>query len=160
MATLYSDLFPTGAQPPNGAQLPDAGPIEGKVRCTKVRYTFTGDEAAADVIRLFELPAGATILPKLSSTQVIVDAASALTLDVGDEDTLAPSPLVDSDADRYSDGVDNGAVGDKPFASGVAATALYTLNEQCWITSTLATLTTPVAGGIIDFIIYWREGSV
>lgn len=159
MATLYSDLFPTGAQPPNGAQLPDAGYIESKVHCTKVRYTFTGEEAASDVIRLFELPAGAVILPKISSQQVIVDSGGTLTLDIGDLDTLAPTPLVDSDADRYSAGVDCGAVGDKPFAGGVAAAALYELQEQCWITATIATLSTPAVGGIIDFIVYWREPS-
>lgn len=160
MATLWSDLFPTGAQPPNGAQLPDAGPIEAKVRCTKVRYTFTGDEAAGDVIRLFELPKGAVILPNISSQQVVVDCAGTLTIDVGDLDSTTESPLVADDADRYSDGVDCGAVGDKPFANGVAAAALYELGEQCWITATLATLATPAAGGILDFIIYWREPSV
>jgi len=157
--TFYSDLYPAGAVP-NGAQLPDAGPIESKVHCTKVRYTFTGTEAASDIIRLFELPAGATILPKISSVQVIVDAASgAFTLDVGDEDTLAPSPIVDSDADRYADGINVASAGDVPFTAGAAATVLYALNEQCWITATFATLATPIDGGILDFIIYWREPS-
>lgn len=158
MATLYSDLFPAGAVP-NGAQLPDAGPIEAKVHCTKVRYTFTGTEAAADVIRLFELPAGAVILPTPSEIQVIVDASGTLTLDVGDEDTLAPTPLIDSDADRYADGISASAVGRTAFANGVAALALYELQEQCWITATFATLSTPIDGGIIDFIIFWREPS-
>lgn len=156
--TFYSDLFPAGTAP-NGAQLPDAGPIEAKVHCTKVRYTFTGTEAQGDKIRLFELPAGAVVLPTPSEVQVIVDSGGVLTLDIGDEDTLAPTPLVDSDADRYADGINAASVGRVAFANGVAALALYTLQEQCWITCTFATLTTPLDGGILDFIVWYREPS-
>lgn len=163
MATKYADLHadlaadPTGVTPVQAGDYPSGDEFQRDVKLAKVRYSFKGDEVAADVIRLFRAKKGTTILPALSETQVIVDCAATLTVDVGDEDTLAPTPLIDSDADRYCDGIDCGAVGRDAFANGVAATALYTLQSDCWITATLATLVTPTDTGVIDFIIAYLE---
>jgi hypothetical protein len=140
----------------SNAELKRSTALEGlfagrELKVQKASYTFVGTEAALEHVELFKLPAGCTIIPWLSSLQVTTDAATTLTIDIGDEDTLAPTPLVDSDADRYCDGVDCGAAGFDLFANGVAATSeLYTLQSECYITMTFATLVTPVANGEIQ----------
>lgn len=130
----------------------------GRMLVAKATYTFLGTEAALENVRLFKLAKGDTIIPQLSYIFITVDAATTLTIDIGDTDSLAPSPLVDSDADRYADGIDCGAVGVDVFASGVAASAPYTLNEDAWITATFATLATPVAGGKMTVKVVYERG--
>jgi len=121
-----------------------------EVHMQTATYNFLGTEAALEVVALFMLPAGCTVVPWLSSLQVETDAATTMTIDIGDTDAYAPTPLVDEDADRYCDGVDCGAAGFDLFASGVAATSkLYTLHSECYITMTFATLVTPVTAGVM-----------
>jgi hypothetical protein len=151
MATLYSDLFPTRTSDIIGLQSRQEGyKTTPRYSFTNIDYTFVGTEAADDVVRLWKFPKGTIIIPQFSGLWTLVDAATTLTVDIGDLDTLTPSPLVASDADRYADGVDCGAVGYDSFGTaGVAYAAPYKLLEDCYVTMTFATLATPVAGGLI-----------
>lgn len=160
----YSDSFADLVSDPTGATLnqrvesrPTGNTFQRHMKTALVRYTSKGTEAGGDRIFLFQLKKGSTIIPQKCAARVLVDIAAALTLDVGDTDTEAPTPLIDSDADRYCDGVDIGAVGYDAFANGVAANALYSLRSDCWITATLATVTTPAEGGVIELEICYLE---
>lgn len=155
MPTFYSDIFPlrtSGAS--NLAERVEGYLLTPRYGPIFVDYTFVGDEAAGDVIRLCKLNQGDTIIAKDACVFVTVDAAGTLTLDVGDLDTGTPSPLVASDADRYADGINAAAVGLVSFGTaGVAYAAPYKVTEDCWLTCTLATLATPVAGGKLRFYV-------
>lgn len=153
MATFYSDLFPSRTSPDVGvAQRLEGYKTTPRYSFTNIDITFDGTEAAADVFRLWKAPAGTIIIPQFSGIWTLVDAAVTLTVDVGDLDSLTPSPLVANDADRYADGIDCGAVGYDSFGtSGVAYAAPYKLLEDAWITATLATLSTPADGGLLRF---------
>lgn len=153
--TLYADGV--AAALISSADAQDESNLNRRVRVRKATYTFAGTEAATAEVGLFKLPAGATVLPALSRLQVTTDCATTFTVDIGDTDTTTASPLVASDVDRYADGVDCGAAGDDAFASGVAAAALYTLGEECWITMKFATLVTPVAAGVINVYVAYLD---
>lgn len=164
MATKYADVFAdltadsTGeTQNQKVENFPSGNRFQRHLKVARARYTFKGDEAAGDVIRLFKLKKGCSILTQQSGIFTLVDAGAAMTIDVGDEDTLAPTPLVDSDADRYCDGVDCGAVGYDAFANGAAATQRMQLGSDCWITATIATLSTPSDVGLLEFEIFYLE---
>ena len=164
MATRYSDQYAdltadATAETENlgPRNTPSGNRFQRHMKTARVRYTLNGDEAAGDVIRLFKLSKGCMIIPELSRLFTLLDAGASMTVDVGDEDAEAPSPWVDSDADRYADGLDAGAEGVDVFASGAASTQRYTLASQCWITATLATLSTPSDEGVIDFEIVYLE---
>ena len=152
MATLYSDLYPVRTSPTVGVDQREEGyRITPRYQYTWIEYTFTGTEAQGDKIRLFKANAGTIIIPKYSDVYVITDPAVTLTLDVGDEDT-GGSPA--SDVDRYADGINIAAVGLVSFGTGgVAYAAPRKLTEDCYITATFATLSTPAAGGKIVFAI-------
>lgn len=155
MPTFYSDLFPSRTSDVVGLQNRKEGfRITPRYSPTFIEYTFVGDEAAGDVIRLWKGNAGDIILPKDAGVWVTVDPAATLTLDVGDLDTTSESPFVASDADRYADGINAAAVGWVSFGTAGAAYANpYRLGEDAWITCTLATLATPAAGGKLKFYI-------
>lgn len=164
MATKYSDPFADLTADATGEtenfrveNYPSGNRFQRHVKVALIPYTFKGDEAAGDVIKLFKLKKGCTIRTQTSGIFTLVDAGAAMTIDVGDEDTLAQTPLVDSDADRYCDGVDCGAVGYDAFANGVAATQRHTLGSDCWITATIATLSTPSDVGYLIFEIEYLD---
>ena len=122
--------------------------IGGLVQHAKVDLTLTADDIAGTVIKAFQLPPGAIVIPSLSSVVVQdVFGVTALTVDIGD--------IVDPD--RYSDGVSVLALGKAEFvhgtvvpdgetnqlavdATGVAAT------DTSIVTFKIATSTTPAAG--------------
>lgn len=168
MATLY----PYGFADPVGANYPSATPLDArkgtqrKLRFAEYEYHFSGSEAAADIIRLpfngpsGKWPKGIVVVPQLSYAFIETDGAVTLTLDVGDLDSAAASAAyangdsyavahVASDADRYADGLDVGAVGVDVFASGVAASIPHELQEACYLTATFVTLSTPAAAGVL-----------
>ncbi len=87
-ATLRSDqVTNSNAVPPTMNPTNIEG---GAVRRSRGTYTFTGSEAAADVIEMVNIPYGAIIIRELSTIQW-EDMGVTITVDVGDGD----------DDDRY-----------------------------------------------------------
>jgi hypothetical protein len=167
MATLYPAYL--SATPGNTYPAVSPAAAQGTQRSLKFAdyvYQFTGSEAALDVINLGlggankKFPKGTEVVPALSYSFVETDCAVTLTLDVGDLDTAAASAAylngdayavshTASDADRYCDGIDIGAVGVDAFANGVATAIPHVLQEDCLLTATFATLSTPSASGVL-----------
>lgn len=166
MATLYPIQFPAtpdGTYP--GTYNPQGSRTASRhLKFAEWLYEFTGSEVALDVIQLglgssnAKFPKGTEVFPQLSYFYVETDCAATLTCDCGDLDASAASYAhpngdaysvahVASDADRYADGVDCGAVGVDVFASGVAAAVPFVLQSDSYLTVTLATLVTPAANG-------------
>jgi hypothetical protein len=144
MATLYTNYAAVQLAPTPITMLQ---PLEATptTRVVQPVYTFTGAEAAADVIRVFQVPAGSIVIPHLSN--VVSDAvATTATITVGD-DGLGST----LDADRYSTALNVAAAGVDAFTGGAAATVPYQSTAEGWITVTLATLATPVAGKKLFF---------
>lgn len=173
-------LFPYGFTDPAGANYPSTTPLDArkstqrKLRFADYLYQFTGFEAAADIIRLAfgahnaPWPKGTEVFPQLSYSYVETDALASGTLDVGDLDTAAASAAyangdayavahIASDADRYADGLDIGAVGVDVFATGVAAAIPHKLQEACYLTATFATLVTPASAGVLRIRVAYFE---
>lgn len=75
-----------------GSYISDSALISGRVRFAQANATVrTGGLSASDVVELIDLPAGATIIPGLSSV-LVIDAAGAGTWNIGtsdDPDALA-----------------------------------------------------------------------
>lgn len=163
--------YPYGLSATPGYAYPASSPnasdgSQRGLRFAEYVYHFDGTEAADDVLYLglgsgnAKFPKGTTVVPQLSLAFVETDCAVTLTLDVGDLDTAAASAAysngdsyavahVASDADRYCDGVDAGAVGVDAFASGVATAIPHALQEDCLLTCTLKTVSTPSASGVL-----------
>lgn len=142
MTTLYAD----SANVPYRAE---NAPLAGRTRDRQLRfgvfkYTFTGDEVADDEIEFpLELEAGSMVFTHLGRVLTLVTAATALTLNIGDDDGAG-------DEDRYATLLDVAtAADDVPFDAHPA----YTLTERSKIYATLKTVTTPVEGGELLFIV-------
>lgn len=139
MANLYSDEYTQLNHPENR---PVANTVDKQVRTIVVNYTMTGTEAAADLIYLAPLPAGAEVKKTGTYTQSVGTVAATATLDVGDDDATG-------DGDRYVDGAN-------VAAAGVDAMSLepnYVTTDNCNLTATFATLSTPNEGGVIKFYV-------
>lgn len=148
MATLYSN-FAAVQLAPTATTMLDTIQATPTFRILQPKYTFTADEVATDVIRLCKVPAGTIIIPYLSN--VVSDAvATTATITIGDAAVSSKDTVV-ADADRYSTALNVAAAGSDAFTGGVAETVPYQLTAERWITVTLATLGTPVAGKILQF---------
>lgn len=154
MATLYGN-FAEVQNAPTPTTMLDTRQATPTTRVIQPKYTFTGDEVATDTIRLCKLPAGCVILPYLSN--VVSDAvATTATITIGDE-AVSAKDTVTADVDRYSTALDVAAAGADAFTGGIAATVPYALTAERWITVTLATLNTPVAGKILQFNLAYND---
>ncbi len=165
MATYYSDPFAasadaTGATEVSGTELPSGALLQRHRKIARIPYTFKGNEATNDVVRLIKLPKGTIVVPNHSYFQCPTDSGVDVNVKVGDLDTLAPSPLVDSDDDRYCAAVAVEAATTTTsvaFAGGVAQGNEYALNEECWITMTFTAVSTPADGGVINVILAYDQ---
>jgi hypothetical protein len=104
----------------NPSRLAATNVVSGSVEFAVVSYTLAGTEAAADVVNLCLLPAGAIPIPELSSVTASADPATTdssdpenpitgvLTIDIG---TAA-------DTDGWADGIDLSAGGKVSAVSG------------------------------------------
>lgn len=93
MATIQSDLATaTGKLGTNGLQDPTL--YQGNVRFALATVTLPNTTAANDILELVTLPAGARVLPHLSTFICHADPGTTLTVDVG---TAA-------NTDAYADG--------------------------------------------------------
>lgn len=116
--------------------------IEGVVQFAHIDCPVSASEVAGNTIDLIELPEGAQVIPELSNVLVTdVFGATALTLDIGDSTV----------GDRYSDGLNALALGQKNFVDGTAipaacVTPIKVSGTTCLIKAKIATSTTPAAG--------------
>ena len=147
MATLYTDYAAVQLAPTAKTML-DTLEATPTTRILTPKYAMTGDEVAADIIRICKVPAGTTVIARSSGTANTATAAVA-TITVGDEGLGSGT----ADPDRYSTALDVAAAGVDAFTGGVAATTPFTSTAEGWITATFATLTTPNATGVIQFFI-------
>jgi len=165
MATRYSDLFASPRDllkltQVSGAELPSAFYAQLHKKLALIPVTLLGTEIANDIVLLLRLNKGSLIIPAESFFQAPVDPGVAISVIVGDQDSLAPTPLVDSDADRYSAAVAINAATTTtslPFAGGVAHGNYYELQQDTWITMTYTIATTPAAlGKIVVGLAYYQ----
>ncbi len=149
MATiLYSDFAAVQLAPTPTTML-DTIQATPTFRILQPKYTFVGTEAATNIIRVCKLPAGTIVIPYLSN--VVSDGvATTATITVGDY-AFSSKDTVVADADRYSTSLDVAAAGADAFTGGVAATVPYELPAERWLTATIASMDTPVAGKILQF---------
>lgn len=113
-----------------------------------VSYTLLGTEAANDTIQLFDLPAGAEIVPQLSHA-TCADPGTTLTLDIGDA----------GNTDRYADGIVLNSGGQVAFCSATLPEAVvtpYLASENLRVYATVATANTLTANVVIVFTIAYR----
>jgi hypothetical protein len=112
-----------------------------------------GTEAAGDVIRFGQLPAGSIILPHLSI--VTSDGiATTATLNVGDTGTVDQkgAALQAAVANRYAAALDVAAAGVDAFTPLVAQ---FELGGDTWLVAAFATLTVPVAGKKLRLVAFY-----
>lgn len=128
MAILYSAL--ALLQRDIKTKRPSGHLVTGDVATAIATYTFTGDEAVNDVIRLVQIPRNAIVLPHLCRiVNEALGAAAAGT--VGDE-------VGTPDADKYSTSIALATAGTQAFA-GAAAGALgpAATPDATWVTLTI-----------------------
>ena len=146
MATLYSSVA-AKQNSPSGKNPLDSRDVLPEFKRVKYTYTFTGAEVAGDIIRIVELPAGTELQPR--NCEVYGDAvAGTATITVGDYSSVTGLVL---DDDRYSTSLNVAAAGWDVFTGGAAEATPFKTTVDTWITATLATLATPVAGKKLDF---------
>lgn len=126
----------------------------GELRCVRGTYTMLGTEAQGDFFRMVKLPQGAEIIPHLCRVGHINTLATTATLDVGDDDDEGVGAT--ADPDRYCDGIDIAAAGVDAFATGVADATPYKLSKDSWIIAEFKTLVTPVAGVVLNWVLFYR----
>lgn len=109
----------------------DSRDVSGAIQYAFIDVATTADNAADDVIDLYELPAGAMVIPEKSFIQVTDDMTSGVcTFDIGDA----------ADADRYCDGADVASTGEVKFLSA-AIPAAYSTRLKVAKTGTASTNT-------------------
>lgn len=115
-----------------------------------ISYSVIAGQVAADTIQLFDLPPGCVIIPQLSSVTCADPAGGVFTLDIGDA----------LDADRYAVGINIAAGGSIGFASTTAVaagiTTPYLPTATSRVIATVATLASPTAGVVLNFLVAYR----
>ena len=107
-------------------------------------WTTDGTQAAADIVRIAQLPPLAKVLPHLCYVHTSgTMAATTCTFDIGDS----------SDTDRYADGIDVQAAGFDLFTAPAVPAAISTPYQLAttdrWIYVTIATLTGAATNGTV-----------
>lgn len=127
----------------------DGPKLTPRVTIARLTYTMLGTEAAGEKINLLRLNQGATVMCHLS---LITSSGigTTCTMDVGDDDPTAVQA-------RYCAGANVAAANARVLFSAtgnpVAAVAPYTVLQDCWLIATFLTLTVPVAGGKLRFLV-------
>lgn len=147
MATLYSNIAVIENTTPLVRRF-SAGERFPQVFFATATYTWTGAEAAADIIQLVKLPQGSCVHPYLSMLTTVGAPAATLTIDVGDD-----IPTLDPDA--YADGLNCAAAGNDLFTAATQPVAQETariLSRDAFIQATIATIGTPAATAGIKLV--------
>lgn len=149
MANFKSDLITANDQIAISDKVVNGDRTGGLLLYATAIYTQVNTEAANDTIQLFDLPAGAVIVPQLSHVTLSGDPGTALTMDVGDA----------ADPNRYADTVVLSSGGEVKFNSGTmpaAATVPYQPTAQTRIYATVKTATSLSGSPKIVFTIAYR----
>lgn len=127
----------------------------GNILYMEAIYTLTTgtDEAAADVIRIAKLPANARLIPELCKIVRPNLGTSFFIVSIGDSPVVANA--FTASAARYSTTVNITSAGTSDFAYSAQPAGLlgYTLPADAWITATLGTVTAPIAGQVVKFVL-------
>ena len=127
-------------------QRADGRLLGGEVRFAQCSYTTTSATAAADVLKLCVLPAGAIVIPGLSFVQT-EDCGTDISIKIGDDDSTA-------DDDRYSTAISLASPGRIAFAAGVAGPNPHALASQCAIQGVIVDAGTISVTAGADFTIW------
>jgi hypothetical protein len=104
--------------------------LTGKMVYARGQFTTTSTTAAADVLYIAKLPAGAVVVPGASFIDT-EDCGTDINITIGDDDPTA-------DADRYSTAISLGTAGRIAFVPGVAGPNPHALSQESWIKGVLA----------------------
>lgn len=153
MATVYSNVAQNQSDAASKltgmADRAEGQAMGGLVQVAYATYTVTAALAAADVINIVKLPAGARILPQLCRVQTDGVGATTCTINIG------PA----SDADLYATAINVNAAtttqGGIAWDEEVAGELLTDIaSPEEWVTATVAALTgTATAGRLVSFLI-------
>ena len=149
MANFKSDLITANDQINISDKVVNGDRTGGLLLYATAILTLAGTEAAADTIQLFDLPAGAVIVPQLSHATCDADPGTALSLDVGDA----------GDVDRYANDIVLSSGGQVAFTSGTMPAAVgtpYQPTAQTRIYATVVTATAVNATVKVAFTIAYR----
>jgi hypothetical protein len=146
----YKSSYITRQEQLTSSLAAESANLTGKLPLVQhIYYTVLSGQVAADTIQLFDLPPGCVIIPQLSSV-TCADPGTTLTLDIGDA----------LDTDRYADGIVMSAGGLVNFAStlpvpaGITTPYLPTATSR--VIATVATLASPTAGVVLNFLVAYR----
>lgn len=149
-STQYAKQKPTRA---NTSRNATENISDGSVEFATIAYTLAGTETANDTINLCILPAGAIVVPQLSSV-FSADPGTTLTLDIG---TAA-------DADAFADGITLSSGGRVEFTSGTAPAALTptgltadTGSGNAVVYATVASAASLTASVVLHFLIAYKR---
>lgn len=128
----------------------DKRKIEGGIQYAFINVAVAADAAAADTVKLIELPVGSIVYPELSFIVVTDDMSSgAVTIDIGD-----------TDVDRYCDGANCAAVGTVQFLASAIPdgyTNRHKITEATKVvTLTYATLAATVEVGAYRVVLAYK----
>ena len=153
-SSIYASVSPTRTNP---SRLLNQLQQSGNVQFAHFSYTWLGSEASGEIINLMELPAGAIVIPQLSSVTTLTDAGATVTMDIGEA----------ADPNGMASLIVLSAVGQVSFTSTnvpayIAPTPLTAdtgeTNGNTTIYATLGTVTTPTAS-VLYFVIAWKSGT-
>ena len=149
MANFKSDLITANDQVNISDKVVNGDRTGGLLLYATAIYTLLATEAANDTIQLFDLPAGAVIVPQLSHATCSADPGTALTFDIGDA----------GDVDRYANDILLAAGGQVAFTAGTmpaGVAAPYQPTAQTRVYATVVTATSLTAAVKVVFTIAYR----
>ncbi|CAB4155721.1 hypothetical protein UFOVP672_27 [uncultured Caudovirales phage] len=157
MATLETAHYALQkASRSNSSRLSTANVASGQIEFMQIPYTLTGSEATNDVLNLCVLPAGAILIPQLSSVSNAA-AGTALTLKIGnaqDDDGLLVALAVQAAGNKPCAPVS----GTQPaYHAQTALTADTGFPGNTVIYATLTLVTTPTAAVVMYFNIAFKR---
>ena len=136
MAETYSDIGAVFEAPTASTLIPGSR-YGARIHYMDALVTVASGATANDTVKLFKLPAGAIIIPELSSvTSEGMGTGATMTVDVGDNDGTGV-------ADRYADGLNVAAAGLDLFTAGtlpVTSLTPHKLAAESWVILKFATL--------------------
>lgn len=159
MATFTSAQFDlqNEARTTNISRLGTANVASGTVEFAVIPYTLAGTEAAADIIKLCLLPAGAIPVPQLSKCTCDTDPGTALTVKVGtaaDDDGIAAAVAMTVPGDVAF----TAASATQPAALAATPIVADTGSGNAVVFATVSTATALNAGVIVYFTIAFKRG--